>query len=175
MPEWRRSPAAERPRSPVSIPLLLSPPTVGNSILVAGNHASGWPGNLHEACIEAYVHDLPYYSLNRMASWFTDSRRGDHYNDWLAGVPAVALVGGLEYRNPHDHEPGDTPDTLDATLLRQNAQAALATMLEWAGVPERGDTWPAHARVARAPESPLPVAAERPAWPRAGEYCESRS
>jgi len=124
---------ADSQGTPIRIPLLFSPPTTGNFTLVAGNFSSGWLGARFESCIEAYVPDLPYYSLNRLAGWFKDADRGDHYSYWKAGIPAVAIVDGMEYRNPNYHRPSDRPATLNRTFLHQNTQAVLATVLQWAG------------------------------------------
>lgn len=122
-------------KSPVSVPFLFWPPDVGNFLLVAGNWSSGWLGELFEECIDAYVPELPYYSVNRLAGWFGDATRGDHFNYWKAGIPSVALVDGMEYRNPHYHLNTDTPATLDYVFLRRNTQALVATIFEWAGKP----------------------------------------
>lgn len=120
--------------APFRIPLLLGPPDVGDFVLVAGNNASGWLGNLHEGCIETYVPELRYYSLNRMATWSSASERVDAWNYWQRGIPAIALGDTADFRNPHYHQPTDLPTTIDATFLRRNTQAVLATMLHWAGV-----------------------------------------
>jgi aminopeptidase YwaD len=127
-----RSHAQDSQRSPVHVPLLLSPPDVGDFILVAGNHGSGWLGNLFESCIDAYVPSLTYYSLNRLAAWFDDASRGDHWNYWQAGIPAIAIGDTAEYRNPHYHKATDAPSTLDYAFLRDNTRAVLATALHWA-------------------------------------------
>lgn len=120
-------------KTPTSIPFLFWPPDVGNFLLVAGDWSSGWLGELFEECIGAYVPELPYYSVNRLAGWFADSTRGDHHNYWQAGIPAIALVDGMDYRNPNYHLQGDTPESLDYTFLRRNCQALVATIFEWAG------------------------------------------
>ncbi|MBL8748596.1 MAG: M20/M25/M40 family metallo-hydrolase [Planctomycetes bacterium] len=118
--------------SPIRIPLLLGPPYVGDFVLVAGNFGSGWLGNLFEGCVDAYVPELAYYSLNRMATWSSDAERVDAWNYWKNGVPAISLGDTAEFRNPHYHQPSDTPATLDYTFLRRNTQAVLATVLHWA-------------------------------------------
>lgn len=120
--------------SPVRIPLVFSPPTEGDFVLVAGNWSSGWLGNLLEGCIATYVPELRYYSLNRIAGWFDDSSRGDHYNYWQAGIPSIVLSDVPYHRGPHYHKSSDTPATLDPTFLWRNTKAVTATMLEWAGV-----------------------------------------
>ena len=107
---------------------------LGDFVLVAGNWDSGWLGNLYEGCAATYVPDLPLYSLNRIAGWFSDSSRSDHWNYWQAGVPAVWLTDTGEYRNPGYHTPDDRPEVIDPVFLRRCTQAVLATMLEWTEV-----------------------------------------
>lgn len=119
--------------SPFRIPLLLGPPDVGDFVLVAGNFGSGWLGNLFEACVDAYVPELAYYSLNRMATWSSEAERVDAWNYWKNGIPAISLGDTADFRNPHYHQPSDTPGTLDYGFLRRNAQAVLAATLQWAG------------------------------------------
>ncbi|HEX6813650.1 MAG TPA: M20/M25/M40 family metallo-hydrolase [Planctomycetota bacterium] len=127
------SSAPDSQQSPVRIPLLAPVPYVGDFILDAGNFSSGWLGNLFEACIDAYVPELPYFSVNRLAGWFADSARSDHASYWAAGIDAILLSDTAEMRNPHYHQASDLPATLDAVFLRRNTQAVLATMLHWAG------------------------------------------
>ncbi|MCA8976996.1 MAG: M28 family peptidase, partial [Planctomycetes bacterium] len=115
-------------------PFVYWPPDVGDFVLVAGNWDSGWLGNLYEGCTATYVPDLPLYSLNRIAGWFSDSSRSDHWNYWQAGVPAVWLTDTGEYRNPGYHTSDDRPEVIDPVFLRRCTQAVLATMLEWAEV-----------------------------------------
>ncbi len=120
--------------SPFRIPLLLGPPDVGDFVLVAGNFGSGWLGNLFEACVDTYVPELAYYSLNRMATWSSDAERVDAWNYWKHGIAAISLGDTAEFRNPHYHQPSDTPSTLDYGFLRRNTQAVLATTLHWAAL-----------------------------------------
>ncbi|MCA8947890.1 MAG: M20/M25/M40 family metallo-hydrolase [Planctomycetes bacterium] len=120
--------------SPVRIPFFFWPPTVGDFLVIAGNWSSTWLASLHEGCIAMYVPELPYFSVKRIAHWFDDSSRGDHYEYWQAGIPSVALVDMPYSRGPHYHAATDTPDTLDPEFLWRNTQAITATMLEWADV-----------------------------------------
>jgi len=126
------SSAPDSQDSPFRIPLLLGPPYVGDFVLVAGNFGSGWLGNLFEGCVDTYVPELRFYSLNRMATWSSDAERVDAWNYWKNGIPAISLGDTAEFRNPHYHQATDTPDTLDYAFLRRNTQAVLATVLHWA-------------------------------------------
>ena len=120
-------------RTPLRVPLLFDPPTQGDFLVVAGNFASGWLGNLYEACATAYVPAARWYSVNRIAAWFGDAVRSDHASYWRAGMDAILLTDTAEMRNPNYHRPSDRPATCDFAFLRANAQALAATVLHWAG------------------------------------------
>lgn len=52
--------------------------------------------------------------------------RSDHVNFWRHGQPAIQVSNTANFRNPHYHQPTDTPDTLDyETLTRITAATAL--------------------------------------------------
>lgn len=44
-------------------------------------------------------------------------RRSDHAPFWDAGIPALMWTDTAEFRNPHYHQPTDTPETLDYPFL----------------------------------------------------------
>jgi len=119
-------------KTPVRVPLLLEPPTVGNFIAVVGNLRSGWIGNVFERAADVYVPDLPYYSLNRIGGFFGDAARSDHQAYWERGLHGLMLSDTANFRNPHYHSANDTIDTLDFAFMRRVSQAALAMALEWA-------------------------------------------
>ncbi len=64
----------------------------------------------------------------------TDFHRSDHSPAWAAGVPAVFFTDTANLRNPHYHQPSDTPETLDrgfhcaVTRLVAGGAAAFAEM-----------------------------------------------
>jgi hypothetical protein len=116
------------------VPLLFDPPGEGDFLVDAGNFASGWLGNLYEACADAYVPAARYYSVNRLAGWYADALRSDHASYWRAGLHAILLTDTAEMRNPNYHRRTDLPATLDYEFLRANARALAATILHWAGV-----------------------------------------
>jgi len=130
--------ASSKPGSqttPLRVPLLFDPPTQGDFLVDCGNFASGWLGNLYEACAVAYVPAARFYSINRLAAWFEDAVRSDHASYWRAGIPAILLSDTAEMRNPNYHRATDTPATVDFAFLRSNAQALAATVLHWASTP----------------------------------------
>jgi hypothetical protein len=127
-----REPGAQH--TPLRVPLVFDPSTQGDFLVVAGNFASGWLGNVYEACADAYVPAAKYYSVNRLAGWFEDAVRSDHASYWRAGMHAILLTDTAEMRNPNYHRQSDVPSTCDYEFLRANAQALAATVLHWAGV-----------------------------------------
>ena len=127
-----REPGSQR--TPVRIPLLLSPPRTGDFIAVIGNIPSGRIGNRFESAARRYVPELDYFSANRLGGLFRDSRRSDHEAYWDAGYRAIMLTDTANFRNPSYHQPSDTPETLDYDFLRRVTMATAATLLEWAGV-----------------------------------------
>lgn len=64
-----------------------------------------------------------------------DVQRSDHTAFADLGVPAAMATDGAEYRNPHYHQPTDTPETLDPEFLAGSTRTlavglmALATRL----------------------------------------------
>jgi hypothetical protein len=48
---------------------------------------------------------------------FPDLHRSDHSPFWEQGLPAVMWTDTANFRNPHYHQPSDTPDTLDYAFL----------------------------------------------------------
>jgi Peptidase family M28 len=54
--------------------------------------------------------------------------RSDHVSFWQAGLPAIMLSDVAPWRNPHYHQPSDSPDTLDYDFLADVAAAVLLTV-----------------------------------------------
>jgi Zn-dependent M28 family amino/carboxypeptidase len=48
--------------------------------------------------------------------------RSDHAPFWEKGIPAVMWTDTSEFRNPHYHQPTDTPDTLDYEFMAEVAK-----------------------------------------------------
>ncbi len=119
--------------APIRIPLLVSLPYQGDFILVAGNFDSGGLGNIFEGCVHRYVRDLNYFSANRVAGYFGDASRSDHYPYWQAGLRAIMLTDTANFRNPHYHRPTDTIDTIDFDFMCGVTRATAASLIEWGG------------------------------------------
>jgi len=74
--------------------------------------------------------------LERTVPFARDFARSDHVPFWEAGVPAVQITDTANFRNPHYHRSGDTPETLDYHRL---ADVVAATALAVERVAERID------------------------------------
>jgi len=119
--------------APVRIPLIASIPHQGDFILVAGNFQSGGLGNIFERCVDRYVPGLKYFSANRIAGFFGDAARSDHYPYWQAGLRGIMLTDTANFRNPHYHRRTDTIDTIDFEFLCAVSRATAAALIEWGG------------------------------------------
>lgn len=102
-------------------------PEIGNFIGIVGNQNSG---QLIQQFVKAMqrVPGLPVEFLqvpqNGMA--FPPTRLSDHSPFWDEGFPALMITDTSYMRNPHYHEPTDTPDTLDREFLHKVADGVLA-------------------------------------------------
>jgi Peptidase family M28 len=76
--------------------------------------------------------DLPLAGplLARVPALSGHFARSDHKPFWDIGVPAIQVTDTADFRNPHYHRRGDTPDTLDYQRLADIVAAtAVATTL----------------------------------------------
>lgn len=58
--------------------------------------------------------------------------RSDQISFWRAGIPAIMITDTANFRNPHYHEPTDTPDTLDYDRLAAIVSATAVTLASMA-------------------------------------------
>jgi hypothetical protein len=122
-------------RMPPGLPPLLAPDTGDFLALLANRKSNTVAGDitrLAASCIpEVPVLALQiYFGLERT---FNDLLRSDHAPFWEAGIPAIMWTDTSEFRNPHYHQPSDTPDTLDYDFLAAVTKLALARVLSQAG------------------------------------------
>jgi hypothetical protein len=54
-----------------------------------------------------------------------DVLRSDHAPFWARNIGAVMIGDTANFRNPHYHQPSDTPETLDRTFLTGSAQRVI--------------------------------------------------
>src|SRR5262249_31553570 len=106
-------------------------PDVANFIGIVGNEAS-LP--LLEMVTEGMkrVPGLPVESLavpgNGMV--ISETRRSDHASFWDAGFPALMITDTSFFRNPHYHQPTDTPETLDFDFLAKVTAGVTEAVLQ---------------------------------------------
>lgn len=60
----------------------------------------------------------------------------DHRNYHPRGIPAVMVTDTAMLRNPHYHQPTDTPETLDYNRLALVARGIAAAVRQLAWAPE---------------------------------------
>lgn len=58
----------------------------------------------------------------------------DHWSFWQEGYPAVMITDTALFRNPHYHQPGDVPATLDYARLEAGVRGLRAVVAELAGI-----------------------------------------
>jgi Zn-dependent M28 family amino/carboxypeptidase len=93
-------------------------PDVGDFIGVVGNESSRAFVDLVARALRQ-VDGLPVQSLAVPGDGqvLPDTRRSDHSAFWDRGLPALMVTDTSFLRNPHYHQPSDTPDTLDYPFL----------------------------------------------------------
>lgn len=65
-------------------------------------------------------------------------RRSDHARFWDAGIPALFLTDGANFRNPHYHQSSDLATTLDFTFMSNVVKTTVATVAGLAQVKHSG-------------------------------------
>ncbi|MDX2245660.1 MAG: M28 family peptidase [Bacteroidia bacterium] len=112
----------------------------GNFITNVAEPNSATLRDKFDDCAAKYVPDLRVISLTAPANpaLVPDLLRSDHAHFWAAGIPALMITDGANFRNPHYHTPGDSVGTLHFTFMSQVVKAALGTLIELAG-PIHGD------------------------------------
>lgn len=82
----------------------------------------------------ARAHASPSLRVVTARSWgpiwrlLPDLGRSDHLPFWRADIPAALWTDTGNFRNPHYHRAGDTPDTLDYAFMRQVTELLCATL-----------------------------------------------
>ena len=93
-------------------------PSVGNFIGVCGNEASR---TLVQAATQGMkgVQGLPveFITVPGKGEVFPEIRLSDHSSFWDRNYPALMITDTSFFRNPHYHQPSDTPETLDYPFL----------------------------------------------------------
>jgi hypothetical protein len=100
----------------------------GDFLTVVGNTTSDPLLNTFLEACDAYVPALKRIPLSVPGNGgiVPDLRRSDHAPFWDAGMKALMLTDGSNYRNPHYHLASDLPSTIDLPFLVNSTKAVLA-------------------------------------------------
>jgi Zn-dependent M28 family amino/carboxypeptidase len=111
-----------------------SVPKVGDFLGVIGDRRSRRLLACLEEAASRYVPELKVvtYWVFFKGLLIPISRWSDHAPFWDQGYPAVMLTDTAFLRNPHYHQPSDTPETLDYSFMLNVARAVIATVAELA-------------------------------------------
>lgn len=120
--------------------LPIAPPTDrGNFLAVIGDSRNNSSGKRsHPQLIQAFhqIADAPSSGVTPVLSLAVpllggltpDLLRSDHTPFWQAGISAVLLTDTANFRNPHYHQPSDTPDTLNEEFFLGSARLVIRAM-----------------------------------------------
>ena len=89
-------------------------------------------GAFKRACVGAA--DIPVVSI-AAPSFLPAIDFSDHRNYWAEGYPALMVTDTSFLRNPHYHQPTDTPETLDYRRMAEVVRLIHAGLLEHARPP----------------------------------------
>ncbi len=106
-------------------------PDAGTFLCVVGNRRSrdlmwhfGKAAKDHVPDLTTISYQAPFSGrILPMTRW------SNHAPFWDRGYPALMLTDTVPLRNPHYHQPTDTPDTLDYDFLTRVTRALLAAIL----------------------------------------------
>lgn len=86
-------------------------PKTGNFVAFVGNNASR---DFVRQTIASFRLRTKFPSQGLIAPWFvSDAGRSDQVGFWEKGFPGIMITDTANFRYPHYHERGDTPDKLD--------------------------------------------------------------
>ncbi len=106
----------------------------GNFLTVVGNVDSNPLISAYVNAADAYVPELRVVSVAvpGTGTIAPDLRRSDHSRFWDAGMQALMLTDGANFRNSNYHTPGDSIGTLDFAFMANVVKATVATAAELA-------------------------------------------
>lgn len=90
-------------------------------------------GELQASFSQSAANHVPRLKVtNVVADGDPNFRRSDHAPFWDAGIPALFLTDGANFRNPHYHQSSDVFGTLDINFTTDIIRATIATLAELA-------------------------------------------
>ena len=112
----------------------------GNFITNVGFSPHATLANLFRNSATTYVPDLKVIDVIMSSSFpVPDLLRSDHAPFWNAGLPAIMITDGADFRNKCYHTPADTLDEkLNFTFMSNVVKATLAAAAQLAGI-QHGD------------------------------------
>jgi Peptidase family M28 len=119
-------------RMPPGVPGFLAP-DVGDFLGLLSNRGSNALADRLLTLAAGAIPRTPVLALKvflGLESRLGHLQRSDHAPFWAAGIPAVMWTDTSEFRNPHYHQPSDTPDTLDSEFMADVARLALARVYD---------------------------------------------
>jgi Zn-dependent M28 family amino/carboxypeptidase len=104
-------------------------PNVANFIGVVGNEASRELLQTVTAGMKS-VAGLPveFLAVPGNGQVLAETRLSDHASFWDHGFPALMITDTSFFRNPHYHQPSDTPETLDYEFLAKVTAGVVAAV-----------------------------------------------
>lgn len=112
----------------------------GNFITNVGNAQNPGIAAQFESSAAQYVPDLRVLTVVEPIGFTVpDLRRSDHTPFWTAGIPALMLTDGANFRNPCYHTPADTLDEkLNFTFMANVVKATIAAAAQMVEI-QHGD------------------------------------
>jgi len=111
-------------------PLNLAYPSTGDFIGFVGNVGSR---RLVRRCVRTFREHAAFPSEGAaLPSYLPGVGWSDHWSFWQIGVDAVMVTGTATFRNPHYHQPTDTPDTLDYERMARVVEGLEAVIIDLA-------------------------------------------
>ena len=129
----RKAPSSQK--NPVP---MIKCPEVADFLGLVGTHQSRHILDHVLACagyskIPVYGLYLPESPLGQIRLIAPHAFRSDHDPFWRKGIPALMWTDTAEFRNPHYHQPTDTPDTLDYGFMAEVTRLLIHSVLSWLG------------------------------------------
>jgi Zn-dependent M28 family amino/carboxypeptidase len=122
-----------RPRSQKNPLPFVQIPSTGDFLGIVANRAGLVDHILRRAaCIDVPLIGLPIpeeMPLAAVAHASPHLLRSDHARFWEKKIPAAMWTDTAEFRNPHYHQPTDTPDTLDYEFMAEVGKLLASVVL----------------------------------------------
>lgn len=121
----------ERQRVPAAVKLIRKIPSRGTFLAAVGD---GNSAHLLEAMERAATGLIELVTLTVPLKGFVvpDTRRSDNARFWDEAYPSLMITDTADLRNPHYHQPSDTPDTLDYAFMGKVVETVVRAVIELA-------------------------------------------